>query len=167
MDGIRDNPSKRRGEVFVFLASLLLGFVFLVSANVHLSNPYGFLSHVYSYDVVSESLGIVVAAFLPSLQLVVGIALLFFPRLRPFCFLAATVLLFAFTVFQLQAHLRGLNIACGCFSNNSEDPITWLTIGRTATLFVIAFSCSCLTRKWVSTSTIDVSPISKEISTNT
>lgn len=149
MGGIRDNESKRWGEVFLFGASLLLGFVFVYSANVHLSNPYSFLSHVYSYDVVSEPLGIVVAAFLPSLQLVVGIALLFFPRLRPFCFLAATALLFAFTGIQLQAHLRGLNIACGCFSSNSEDPITWVTIGRNATLLVIATLCCCLTwRKW-------------------
>ena len=159
MDGIRDNESKRWGEVFLFGASFLLGFVFIYSANVHLSNPYSFLSHVYSYDVVSESLGIVVAAFLPSLQLVVGIALLFFPRLRPFCFLAATALLFGFTAFQLQAHLRGLNIASGCFSNNSEDPITWVTIGRTATLFVIATLCCCLTwRKWESTKDVNLIP---------
>ena len=159
MDGIRDNESKRWGEVFLFGASLLLGFVFMYSANVHLSNPYSFLSHVYSYDVVSESLGIVVAAFLPSLQLVVGIALLFFPRLRPFCFLIASALLFAFTAFQLQAHLRGLNIACGCFSNNSEDPITWLTIGRTATLLVIGISCCCLTwRKWESPKDVNLIP---------
>ena len=154
MAGIQDNGSKRWGEVFLFGASLLLGFVFVYSANVHLSNPYNFLSHVYSYDVVSEPLGIVVAAFMPSLQL--GIALLFFPRLRPFCFLAATALLFAFTGIQLQAHLRGLNIACGCFSSNSEDPITWVTIGRNATLFVIGVSCCCLTwRKWKSTKVVN------------
>jgi len=160
MDGIRDNESKRWREVYLFGASLLLGFVFLYSANVHLSNPYSFLSHLYSYDVISEPLGIFVAAFLPSLQLVVGIALLFFPRLRPFCFLAATVLLFGFTVFQLQAHLRGLNIACGCFSNNSEDPITWVTIGRTATLLLIGISCCCLTWQiWKSTK--DVNLLSK------
>ena len=155
MDGIRDNESKRWGTFFLFGASLLLGFVFAYSANVHLSNPYSFLSHVYSYDVVSESFGIGVAAVLPSLQLVIGIALLFFPRLRPSCFLAATALLFAFTGFQLQAHLRGLNISCGCFSNISEDPITWVTIGRTAGLFVIGASCCCLTwRKSESTKSV-------------
>jgi putative oxidoreductase len=160
MDGIRDKVSKRWAEPFLFGASLLFGFVFMVSANVHLSNPYRFLSHVYSYDVVSERLGIVVAAFLPSLQFVVGIALLFFPRLRPFCFRTATVLFFAFTGFQLQAHLRGLNISCGCFSNNSDDPISWLTIGRNAILLVIGITCCCLTwRK--SESTNDVNLISE------
>jgi hypothetical protein len=78
MDGIRKSASNRLREVFLLGASLLLGFVFVYSANVHLSNPYSFLSNVYSYDVVSESFGIVVAAFLPSMQLAVGIALLFF-----------------------------------------------------------------------------------------
>jgi len=161
MDGIRKSSSNRLREVFLLGASLLLGFVFVYSANVHLSNPYSFLSNVYSYDVVSESFGIVVAAFLPSMQLAVGIALLFFPRLRPFCFLAATALLFAFTGFQLQAHLRGLNIACGCFSNDRDDPITWVTIGRTSTLFVIATLCSLMMwRKCESTN--DVSLISNE-----
>ncbi len=161
MDGIQRKVSNRSKETFLFLASLLLGFVFVYSANVHLSNPYSFLSHVYSYDVVSESLGFVVAALLPSMHLAIGIALLFFPNLRPFCFGAATALLFAFTAFQLQAHLRGLNISCGCFSNVSEDPITWVTIGRTATLFVIAALCCCMTwqrRK----SPMDISLISKQ-----
>jgi len=161
MDGIRQKASNQSTETFLFLASLLLGFVFVYSANVHLSNPYSFLSHVYSYDVVSESLGFVVAALLPSMHLAIGIALLFFPNLRPFCFGAATALLFAFTAFQLQAHLRGLNIACGCFSNNTEDPITWVTIGRTATLSLIATLCCCLTwQTWKSTK--DISLISKE-----
>jgi hypothetical protein len=160
MDGIRKKGSNRFRDVFLFGASLLLGFVFVYAANVHLSNPYSFLSHVYSYDVVSESLGILIAAVLPSLQLVIGIALLFFSRLRRFCFIAATALLFAFTAFQLQAHLRELNIACGCFSNNSVDPITWVTIGRTATLFVIATLCCWLScRKGKSTK--DISLVSK------
>ena len=160
MDGIRQKASNRSTETFLLLASLLLGFVFVYSANVHLSNPYNFLLHVYSYDVVSESLGFFVAALLPSMHLAIGIALLFFPSFRPFCFGAATALLFAFTAFQLQAHLRGLNISCGCFSNNSEDPITWVIIGRTATLFLIATLCCLLTlRKCESTK--DVSLISK------
>ena len=160
MDGIRKKGINRFRNDFLFGASLLLGFVFVYAANVHLSNSYGFLSHVYSYDVVSESLGIFVAAFLPSFQLVLGIALLFFSRLRPFCFFAATVLLFAFTAFQLQAHLRELNIACGCFSNNTEDPITWVTIGRTAALFVIAILCCWLS--WRNReSTEDIGLISK------
>jgi hypothetical protein len=161
MDGIRDNKSHSFGQAFVLGASVVLGFVFLYSASVHLSNPYSFLSHVYSYDVVSESLGIVVAAFLPSFQLVLGIAFLFFPSLRPFCFVAATALLFAFVGFQLQAHLRELNIACGCFSNDRDDPITWVTIGRTSTLFVIATLCCLMTwRKCESTN--DVRLISNE-----
>jgi hypothetical protein len=145
MDGIREKESSRSRAAFLFVASLLFGFVFLYSANVHLSNPYSFLSHTYSYDVVSETIGVVVASFLPSMQLVIGVAILFFPGLRPFCFLGATALLLAFTCFQLQAHLRGLNISCGCFSNNNEDPITWVTIGRTAILSAIGIVSCVLT----------------------
>lgn len=157
MDGIRNNKSHSFGQACVLGASVVLGFVFLYSASVHLSNPYRFLSHVYSYDVVSESLGIVVAAFLPSFQLVLGIAFLFFPSLRPFCFAAATVLLFTFVGFQLQAHLRGLNIACGCFSNSNENPITWFTIGRTAALsFVGILGCYLSWRNWESTMDVNL-----------
>jgi putative oxidoreductase len=149
MDGIPTRENNRCRRVFLFGASLLLGFVFLYSANVHLNNPYSFLSHVYSYGVVSERMGIVVAAILPGVQMVLGVAILFFPRLRPVGFLFAAALLFVFTGFQLQAHLRGLNIACGCFSNHSDDPITLLTIGRTATLFTIAISgCYLSWSKW-------------------
>lgn len=142
MSGMRKKASKRLREAFLFVASMLFSFVFMYSANVHMSNPYSFLSHIYSYDVVSESLGVIVAAVLPSMQLVIGVAILFFPTLRSHCFLGATALLLIFTGFQLQAHFRGLNISCGCFSNSDDDPITWVTIGRTAILSAIGIA-SC------------------------
>ncbi len=121
-------------QPMVLSLAYLLGFVFLYSSSVHLANPYAFLSHVYSYGIVSERIGVIGATLLPSLQLTIGVAFLFFSGLRRSAFLIAAILLLGFTGFQLQAWLRGLNISCGCFSNGHEDPINWMTISRTALL---------------------------------
>ena len=138
MGGNHEKRISRLREPLVLSLAYLLGFVFLYSSSVHLANPYAFLSHVYSYGIVSERIGVIGATLLPSLQLTIGVALLFFSGLRRTAFLIATIFLLGFTGLQLQAWLRGLNISCGCFSNGHEDPINGLTIGRTALLFALS-----------------------------
>jgi len=140
MAGYRENRSNSVRERVALVLAYLIGFVFLYSSSVHLANPYAFLSHIYSYGVVSERVGIVGATLLPSLQLTIGVSLLFFSRLRRTGLLIASILLLGFTGLQLQAWLRGLNIACGCFSNSHEDPINWFTISRTGLLFAAALA---------------------------
>ncbi len=150
MGGNYERRISRIRALGVLCLAYLLGFVFLYSSSVHLANPYAFLSHVYSYGVVSESIGVIGATLLPGLQLTIGVALLFFSGLRRSAFLIAAILLLGFTGFQLQAWLRGLNISCGCFSNGHEDPINWLIISRTAFLFalsVVGFMLTTRTQK--------------------
>jgi putative oxidoreductase len=118
--------------------AVLIGFVLIYSASVHLSNPYAFLSNVYSYHVVSERIGVAVGVFLPCLQITVGLALLFYPRLRPSSFAIATLLFLVFAGLQIQANVRGLNISCGCFSNSKDDPISAFTIGRVIILAIVS-----------------------------
>lgn len=135
-----------RERVIVGLA-YFLGFILLYSSSIHLANPYAFLSSIYSYDIVSERIGFIAAILLPSLQLTIGIALLFFTGLRKIAFFVAMILMLGFTVLQYQAWLRGLNIACGCFSSSHEDPINWFTISRTFLFFVIAVTGLILTKR--------------------
>ena len=126
---------KRR---LVSAIALGLAFVFIYSSSLHIGNPYSFLSHIHSYDVVAEHLAIVAAMLLPSMQLTIALSLLFLPTLRRAAFMLSTCLLALFFIFQMQAQVRGLNIACGCFSSGDENPINWITISRTGALLSIS-----------------------------
>jgi Methylamine utilisation protein MauE len=55
---------------------LTLGFVLLMSSLPKLCQPYDFLTAIYRYELVGPMLGVLVAAVLPWLELVVGICLI-------------------------------------------------------------------------------------------
>lgn len=106
---------------------LIMILVLIRSATAHSGNSFYFLSSVYSYQIVSESLGIIVAAVLPSVQISIAICLILRWRLRStYCFLA-----FLFVVFiavQSSAISRDLHISCGCFVAGESLPVGPQTI---------------------------------------
>jgi hypothetical protein len=94
----------------------------LVSACAHLKNSYFFLGTVYSYQIVQPSLGIVIAAFLPFLQIVLALCLLSNAFMAPVVLLSS--LLFSlFIAVQLYAVHARLDITCGCFGVDSAKRV--------------------------------------------
>ncbi len=98
----------------------------LYSALIHIANPYYFLNTVYQYRIGPAWLGYLVAAFLPFLQLFIGVALLgrlfgWIPKLFAAC------VFYLFAGIQIVSVLRGLDISCGCFGA-SDVSIGWGTI---------------------------------------
>ena len=106
-----------------------LGALLVRSAILHTGNNFAFLATVYSYDILDESTGVAVAAYLPYCQLTIGLALLLFHNLRSAAFWWASMLFLLFASVQLATYARGLNIACGCFAPSDDDPIGPWSIG--------------------------------------
>lgn len=100
-----------------------VGAFFVRSAMFHMENSYAFLHSVYAYHLVSAHIGILIAAITPFLLLTVGIALLFFTEEACAAFRFSAFLCGLFTVVQISALARGLNIACGCFAPVVDNPI--------------------------------------------
>lgn len=117
--------------------SAILALVLMASSIQHINNPYAFLSSVYSYQTVGMFFGVVVAAVLPFVQLIIAMSLLSDSESRFQCFGIASLIFFIFCVMQVVAYTRGLNISCGCFGPASDEPIGVRSI-------ILVFACTVL-----------------------
>jgi putative oxidoreductase len=115
----------------------LLGIVLVISAALHLNNPYRFLDSLLNYRIVWGALAEFLALALPNLQLIVGSALIT-GVFRKGAILLAAALFLAFEAAQASALIRGLEISCGCFGDNSG-----LVSGRSLTLTTVLLA-ACL-----------------------
>jgi putative oxidoreductase len=121
------------------LGAYTLAGVLILSSLIHVQNPYAYLSSIYAYSIVPSLLGVVIAVLFPSLQITLGLVFLFCRRDWKPAFVLSGALMLLFTVVQIVALIRGLNISCGCFGRPEENPIDWLTVSRTALLMLTAF----------------------------
>ena len=105
-------------HVLEWLCRGIVAAIFLLAAWPKLMDPAGFAKSIQNYKVVLPVIGQgyinLAAIFLPALELVAGLGLLWQRTKRAAAWLCAGLLVF-FIVMVLQAVLRGFNIDCGCF----------------------------------------------------
>ena len=109
-------------KIGTFLAVPVAGLL-ATSAYQHIDNSFRFLSTIYSCDLVGLNGGLVAAAYLPFLQLMIALVLLFEQKCRRTAFGFSALLFLVYTIVQSSALYRGLNISCGCFGSSDENPI--------------------------------------------
>lgn len=108
---------------------LLLALVFARSSTAHVASPYAFLDAISGYQMLDRSSAVIVAAFVPFLQMALAVTLVFhwWPAtsyaLATFCFLI-------FLSVQAIAVYRGLDISCGCFGTAAS-----VRVGRSTMIF--------------------------------
>lgn len=100
-----------------------------ISAYAHIENSFHFLHTIFTYRIVGQNIGLALAAFVPVLQLLLAIVLLFDANGRRMAFAISTLLFLTYTIAQTSAHVRGLKIACGCFGGSDDVPINATSIG--------------------------------------
>jgi uncharacterized membrane protein YphA (DoxX/SURF4 family) len=102
----------------ILLVRIFLGGLFIVASLDKITDPQAFANSILQYKVVGPTLAMCVATILPSLELLCGLSLIIgiYPR---GCTLLITIMLVAFTILIASALLRGLDISCGCFT---QDP---------------------------------------------
>ena len=96
---------------------LCVGGVFIYAGTVKVIDPERFLVDVQAYHLLSYRLAVLVAVYLPWLEIVGGICFVLrrIDRGAKFLlFILTTVFLIAIT----QAWVRGLDLSCGCFSSS-------------------------------------------------
>ncbi len=125
------------------LAGIILAVFWLRSGLAHTTNPYYFLSSIYSYEVVGPVLGVAAATGFPALQLVLAAALVTRRFVGGALFLSS-VLLTGFAAAQVSALTRGLEINCGCFGAAAQLRIGGESLATALSLLffaVTAFVC--------------------------
>ena len=98
------------------IIAALIGLVFVVTGCLKVLDPAGFAIDIQNYRLLPWSCGVVVALYLPWLEIFCGGALIFHIAYRGA--LCITIMLFAtFVAAYGSTRPRGLDIACGCFGH--------------------------------------------------
>ncbi len=114
---------------------VVLGVVLVYSSVWKIERPYEFLALLYRYELVGATVAFSLAHFVPWLEFVLGVALIFGAFERGAVML--TLFLFSgFLVAQSIVLRRGQAVPCGC-AGPDPDPIQWLHLVRTASLLAI------------------------------
>ena len=116
---------------------LAVGFLLLWSGWIHIVNQHQFFESIKRYDILHPALGLVVAATLPAVQIIIGLCL-FFDKYMHTATTAAALLFGVFTAGQLTVLVRGQSIPCGCFGLYS-DRVTILSMSVICAISIALF----------------------------
>jgi uncharacterized membrane protein YphA (DoxX/SURF4 family) len=131
MKGLLTNPQ------LVLISRVFVGLLFIVSSLDKIVDPAAFAQSVSNYGMLPTWMPMIVATILPWLELLCGLGVLFGLLLRGSSLLLSAMLA-VFTFAVLTALLRGLDISCGCFTQDpSAEHIGWMKIVQDMTLFAL------------------------------
>jgi len=118
---------------------IILAGVFIAAALPKIVSPHDFSIAVYRYQLLPFALINVVAIYLPWLELTSAVAL-FMPSLRRAALLILGAMLIVFTIAITINVIRGVNIACGCFSVDPDAKhIGWMNVVRNLVLVGLVY----------------------------
>jgi putative oxidoreductase len=107
-----------------------LGVIFVYAGFVKIADPLGFALALYNYHILPPWMINPLAICLPWVEVIIGASLLAGVMI-PGGALVVSGMLVIFAVAIGISLIRGLDIACGCFSTSaSAEPITWLAVVR-------------------------------------
>ena len=105
-------------DYFNWTLRTVVGLVLIVAAIDKAANPGAFAVSIANYKLIGEGPALWVATILPWIELVTGLSVLF-GVLRTGGAVVASGLFAIFAALMASALARGLDISCGCFS---QDP---------------------------------------------
>jgi uncharacterized membrane protein YphA (DoxX/SURF4 family) len=118
--------------------ALVLGGVFLYAAFAKVIDPRPLVTIIWNYRILPPGPVNLMAIYMPWMELLVGLGLITGFRRRA-ASLWATLLLFAFMFGLVVNAVRGVNVACGCFSTSAtETHNAWLLVLRDLPMLVAA-----------------------------
>jgi len=132
MNGLRSN------DYAGFAARAFLGAVFIVASIDKVADPSAFAVSIDNYRILPQGLSLVLATVLPWVELLCGFGLLFGLFVRGSSLLT-TMMLVLFTGAVISGLLRGLDISCGCFTQDPDvAKIGWGKVAENAGLIVLS-----------------------------
>ena len=121
----------------VLLSRVFIGLLFIVSSLEKIVDPEAFARSIGNYNLLPLWIAMSFATLLPWLELLCGFSILFGVFLRGSSFLL-TAMLVVFTAAVLTAMLRGLDISCGCFTQDpTSGKIGWMKVLQNLSLLVL------------------------------
>ena len=104
----------------LLIGRLALGYIFIYASIDKIIDPISFSNVIDNYHITPIILNNLFALFIPWLEFIIGICLIFNLKIHGASFLSIILLLW-FIFILSQAIFRGINVECGCFDLNISD----------------------------------------------
>jgi uncharacterized membrane protein YphA (DoxX/SURF4 family) len=115
-----------------------LGGIFLYAASGKILDPRPLVTIIWNYRILPPGPINLMAIYMPWMELLVGLALLSGLKRRGAAAWALG-LLCSFTVALLINAVRGIDVACGCFSTSAQDVHSaWMLVVRDLPMLLAA-----------------------------
>lgn len=129
----------KTARIIVSACRIVVAVVFIAASLPKILQPHDFALAVFRYQMAPYWFVNIVAIFLPWVELIAGLVLLFVPSLRDAAALLLLGLLVFFTTAITINIFRGIDIACGCFSVDPDaSRIGWRKVGENLLLVAAA-----------------------------
>lgn len=109
-------------KYLLLIFRVLVGFVFLYAGAQKINSPAIFAESINAYKLLPEVLINFSAVFIPWLELISGLMLIFGIAVRENSFIISSLLML-FILLIVISIFRGLEIDCGCFGDSNVNPI--------------------------------------------
>ena len=124
-------------DLGVMACRVILGGLFLIAGLTKAYDPAGFATEIQNYHLVPWVGGVLLALFLPWVEIFAAGAL-FLKRFQRGALLLISAMLIVYSAALISAMARGLNIDCGCFGRLiSSTGIAWALV-RNGGLMILA-----------------------------
>jgi putative oxidoreductase len=135
-----------RSNIIWRIVALIIGGIFIYAGASKAIDPVGFANDIDNYKILPWPLTVRLAFYLPWLEILCGLVLIFGLLYRG-GLLILTTLISIFIIASVVAKARGLDITCGCFGHASKN---WSFTTHLALNFAILIALSAL---WISNRT--------------
>ena len=105
------------------LLAIAIGALFIYAGILKALDPARFAADIDNFRLLPHAAGVVLALYLPWLEILCGAALVVKKTYRGALFILATLSLI-FLAALASAKARGLNISCGCFGHSHPHPLS-------------------------------------------
>jgi len=119
---------------------IILGVIFIYASADKIINPHQFAYAISNYKLLPGDLINFFVLFLPWVEAVVGIFLIFglSEWVSITIFNGLMIIFMAAIAISL---VRGLNISCGCFTSDpNAEKMTWLTLLRDSSIIILGLA---------------------------
>lgn len=107
-------------KIIILLLRLALGGIFIYAGALKIVDAPGFAKAVHHFQLTPWIVSVVVAVYLPWLEVLAGLALII-RRLPLGAALALVIMNAVFLMALSSAWARGLDISCGCFGKEDHN----------------------------------------------
>ena len=102
------------------ILAIAIGGLFVYAGAVKVMDPVEFAGDIHNYHVLPWAVNVWLAFYLPWLEIICGLALIF-RRLYSGALTLVLALMIVFIGATIAAKARGIDISCGCFGHVSDQ----------------------------------------------